>query len=253
MPAEAKQPERADMTELLAQFLANPFVTSLLIGLAATVAGLWLAACWWAYRDADRRTGGGVSPFIASAWIFLSTPVMLPLSVAVYTLLRPQEAAGDRRVRGLLASMDQSELDASACPRCASPIDPAWRRCPACAEWLGLQCDRCERWAPRDAEICPWCAWTPGEPTDVPTVIGTASHPFIPAFASARGAAGLAPARLSTDVAAAVATPAAARRLPAIRRSRPVVATRPGQQRTPGGRWTRERGSSGRTGGPVEA
>ncbi|MEO7663757.1 MAG: hypothetical protein ABIV26_01415, partial [Candidatus Limnocylindrales bacterium] len=220
------------MSDLIARFIANPFVTSLLLGLAATVAGLWLAACWWAYRDAARRTGGGVAPFLASAWIFLSTPLMLPMSVAAYTLLRPQEAAGDRRVRGLLGSLDAAELDDRVCPSCAAVVDPAWRRCPICAEWLGLQCDRCERWAPRDAELCPWCAWAPGERTDVPMVIGTATHPFAPALApmSAGNLAPRAPqvpasmAAMVRHVVPASGVAAVTRRQPQVQRARPATA-----------------------------
>ncbi|MBI2777765.1 MAG: hypothetical protein HYX57_10965 [Chloroflexi bacterium] len=249
------------MTELLARLLANPLVTSVMLGLGASLLGLWLAGCWWAYQDAGRRSGPGLAPFAAAAWIFLSTPALLPLSVAIYSLVRPQEAAGDRRVRGLLGSLDPRELDDPACPACARPVEQAWRRCPACATWLGLQCDRCDRWAPRDAEICPWCAWVPGEPTNALAAAAVGASPMSVPAASPAYPTVAADSTIPPMPVAAIATAApgtavvsgAARRGPAPRAPRSTTATRAAQHRTPGGRWSRIRGSAGRAEGPVEA
>lgn len=226
------------MTELIGEVLANPFVSTLLLGIAAAVVGLWLAASWWAYRDASRRVRGELPPYLAATWIFLSGPVLLPLSVAVYTLVRPQETAGDRRTRELLAGMDEHDADHLACPACGADVDPDWVRCPDCAAWTVRRCGRCDRPAPLDAGICPWCAWVPGEPTDVEP-----ARPFevdVPAAALARPPV-IARSRAPRPV--VIAMP----RTPA------VPARGAGRSRAPGVRRHRASGAMGRAGGPKDA
>lgn len=150
------------MSELIGRLISNPLVTALGVGFAAVVTSLWLASCWWAYRDAARRTESALGPYLAAAWVFLSTPVMLPASVLIYGLVRPQEALGDRRSHRLLQALERAAVDGPACPRCGAWTDESWVRCPACRGWLASACPQCRRPAPLDAEVCPWCAWAPG-------------------------------------------------------------------------------------------
>lgn len=225
------------MTELIGEVLANPFVSTLLVGIVAAVVGLWLAASWWAYRDAARRVRGELPPYLAATWILLSGPVLLPLSVAVYALVRPQETAADRRTRELLAGMGEGDDGQPACPACGADVEPDWVRCPACAAWTVRRCGRCDRPAPLDADICPWCAWVPGESTDVEP-----ARPFdvefdVPAAAVARPpvlARGRAPRPVVIAVPRAVLLPARAG----------------GRSRAPGVRRHRVSGAMGRAGGP---
>jgi hypothetical protein len=140
--------------------LADPAVSA--IGGAIAVAGvaLWVAAAWWAYCDATRRTGSVFAPLVAAGWIVVSTPLLMPLSLAVYALARPQQTAAQKRARRMAASLlDElgSPAEAQACPGCAAEVEPTWLRCPACTIWLAAPCVSCGGWSNRDLEACPWC------------------------------------------------------------------------------------------------
>ena len=80
------------MSELIAQTLANPAVGAAGTAVLMAVVALWLAAAWWAYADASRRTESTLAGYVAAGWIILSTPMLLPLSLAAYTFARPQVA-----------------------------------------------------------------------------------------------------------------------------------------------------------------
>jgi hypothetical protein len=148
------------------------------IGLAigATIGALWLAAAWWAYRDASRRAGSSFVGLLAAAWIVLSSPFLLPLALAVYGLARPQHTAAEHRSRRLIAEL-VNQLDATAaerCPTCALDIDSTWLRCPSCATWLAQPCANCGGWSERDLDVCPWCG---SEERDAPAVETQVTEP----------------------------------------------------------------------------
>jgi RNA polymerase subunit RPABC4/transcription elongation factor Spt4 len=106
---------------------------------------------------------------VAAGWIVLSSPLLLPLSLGVYTLARPQQTAAQGRARRLVAEL-VAQLDATApagCPGCNAAVDPTWLRCPACSTWLAQPCAHCGRWSERDLTICPWCG---SEDRDAPAV-----------------------------------------------------------------------------------
>lgn len=154
------------MSDLIAQTLANPLVGA--AGSAIVLAGvaLWLAAAWWAYADASRRTESSLAGYVAAGWIILSTPLLLPLSLAAYTFARPQVAAADERTKSLAAELGATSI-ATACAACAAPVDPAWLRCPSCTTWLSTPCAHCGGWSEAGLEVCPWCG---GESREQPFV-----------------------------------------------------------------------------------
>ena len=157
------------MTDIVAQALDNPIFATIGWAVAATVGALWVAASWWTYRDATWRTGSTFLGALASAWIVLSTPLLLPLSVGVYVLARPQHTAAEGRSRRLIAEL-VAQLDgegAAVCPSCATEVEVDWLRCPACATWLAVPCAHCGGWAEEGLEICPWCG---SEERDAPSV-----------------------------------------------------------------------------------
>jgi hypothetical protein len=157
------------MTDLLTDALSNPIIPAIGLAVGATVVALWLAAAWWAYRDAARRAGSPYVGLLASAWIVLSSPFLLPLSLAVYGMARPQHTAAEHRSRRLVAQLvDQLEAaDGERCPTCRMTIDAAWLRCPSCATWLAQPCSHCGGWSEPSLEICPWCG---SEGRDAPSV-----------------------------------------------------------------------------------
>src|SRR5215212_9023637 len=144
------------MTDLLAETLSNPAVAAIGTAISMAVVALWLAAAWWAYADAARRTESSLAGFVAAGWIILSTPVLLPLSLAAYAFARPQVPAADQRTRALAAELARMPAR-PACIVCSEPIDAAWIRCPSCTTWLSSPCAQCGRWSDGTLEICPWC------------------------------------------------------------------------------------------------
>jgi hypothetical protein len=144
------------MSDLIAQTLADPAVAGIGLAVGIALLALWAAAAWWAYADATRRTEHSLAGFVAAGWVILSTPLLLPLSLAVYAFARPQVAAGDRRVSTLVEELRATAPD-DRCATCAGEIDPSWLRCPTCAAWLASPCGGCGRWSDVALELCPWC------------------------------------------------------------------------------------------------
>lgn len=147
------------MNDVVAQALADPLIPTIGLAIAATIASLWLAAAWWAYRDATHRAGSYFVGFLAAAWIVVSSPFLLPFSLAVYGLARPLQTAAEQRSRRLVREL-AAQLDAAAetaCPRCRREVDPTWLRCPGCATWLAQPCSACGGWSEPNLDICPWC------------------------------------------------------------------------------------------------
>jgi RNA polymerase subunit RPABC4/transcription elongation factor Spt4 len=135
--------------------------------LAAGVVAAWVLAAAWAFRDMSHRTDSVLARYLAATWVLVSTPALLPFSVAVLTLVRPHEGAGERRLSSLLDAVRERAALRPACFACGVVLDERWVRCPTCSSWVGQQCEQCERWAPADAEICPWCAFAPGDETAI--------------------------------------------------------------------------------------
>ena len=93
------------MSDVIAKALDNPIIPAIGLALAATAGALWVAAAWWAYRDATHRAGSSFVGLLAAGWIVASSPLLLPLSLAVYTLARPQHTAAENRSRRLVAEL----------------------------------------------------------------------------------------------------------------------------------------------------
>jgi hypothetical protein len=147
------------VNEILDQFLSNPLVTTAATAAGVALVALWIAAAWWTYSDAARRTDSVLAALLASAWIIVSTPLLFPLALVIYALVRPQQSAAEHRTkriaRELVAVLD--ELAPPACLSCGNEVDPAWQRCPTCTTWLSLPCAACGTWSDRSLAVCPFC------------------------------------------------------------------------------------------------
>jgi len=147
------------VNDILDQILSNPIGPAIGTAIGAALVALWLAVAWWAYADASRRTGSIPAALLAAAWIIASTPLLVPLSLPIYTLVRPHDSAAERRTRRLAAEL-ADVLEQTAAPRCLGcgrDVDPAWQRCPSCAAWLALPCAACAAWSDRTLAVCPYC------------------------------------------------------------------------------------------------
>ena len=163
------------IADIFAEVLSNPLVSTGLTLLGIGLLALWLAAAWWAYQDAARRSESTLVAFLAAAWIIVSTPLMLPVALAVYAFARPQVTAADHRARFLARELG-AVVDGPACPGCEMSIESSWLRCPACAVWLAAPCPSCGVWSARDLEACPYC----GNEEHAAPVIERNAAPLLP-------------------------------------------------------------------------
>jgi RNA polymerase subunit RPABC4/transcription elongation factor Spt4 len=145
--------------ELFDQFLADPTVTAIGGAVGAALVALWLAAAWWAYTDATRRTDNTPAAMLAAAWIIVSTPLFVPFALAVYALARPQHSAAEHRTRRLAEELVDTleEIASAACRSCGTSVEDGWLRCPSCAGWLALPCRLCGSWSDGTLAVCPYC------------------------------------------------------------------------------------------------
>jgi RNA polymerase subunit RPABC4/transcription elongation factor Spt4 len=147
------------MPDILDQVLADPAVSANGGAIGVAVAALWIAAAWWAYTDAARRTDSPLAALVVVGWIVVSTPLLLPFSLAIYSLARPQQTAAEHRARHLAAELvdEIEQIDGAGCRACWALVDPAWLRCPTCSTWLAAPCAGCGSWSDRTLAVCPWC------------------------------------------------------------------------------------------------
>ena len=141
------------------QVLGDPTVTAIGGAIGAALVALWLAAAWWAYSDAARRTDNTPAAMLAAAWIVVSTPLFMPFALAAYALARPQHSAAEHRTRRLAADLVDAldEIASAGCSNCGGTVEEGWLRCPTCASWLSLPCSLCGKWSDRSLAVCPYC------------------------------------------------------------------------------------------------
>jgi hypothetical protein len=137
--------------------LSSPIVSGVLMAIGVSLVVLWLAGTWWAYLDISRRTTSELARFGAMGLVIVSTPLLLPLSLMVYSLVRPQTTIAERRALELASDLGPA-FAGQRCAACHEVVDPEWRRCPSCATWLASSCDSCSQWSEMAYEVCPWCA-----------------------------------------------------------------------------------------------
>jgi hypothetical protein len=146
------------MADVISRTLSDPAVSAIGTAILVAALALWLAAAWWAYSDASRRTDSTLAGLVVAGWIVVSTPLLLPFSLAIYALARPQQSAAEHRTRNLAAELvGLAETTAVSCPTCRAGVDAAWLRCPSCATWLAAPCANCGGWSEPSLGVCPWC------------------------------------------------------------------------------------------------
>jgi hypothetical protein len=127
-------------------------------GLVAYLAVLWLAAAAWTYRDMRRRLPNPVAPYVAALAIVLASPVLLPLSMFTYLVLRPRETLAELRERDLIERLEVINADLDlACPGCRRRVEEHWLLCPGCRTRLARQCRSCGRTMGLDWTLCGFC------------------------------------------------------------------------------------------------
>jgi RNA polymerase subunit RPABC4/transcription elongation factor Spt4 len=119
---------------------------------------LWLAASYWAFRDMQSRSDNPLAPYLAAAFVIVFTPILFPLAVFTYRIIRPQERIGEVYERNLAEEAMLAEIEAIPhCPSCDRRVDAAWIICPNCRTRLNRVCPNCTRLVGLDWSLCAWC------------------------------------------------------------------------------------------------
>jgi RNA polymerase subunit RPABC4/transcription elongation factor Spt4 len=151
--------------EAMGSFLEHPIIQAIGAGAFAYLILVWLACAFWALQDLRRRQRDSALPFVAAAAIVIASPVLFPLAVVVYRIVRPSETLAEARERELADRL--TELDAEtrlACPDCAMPVEDSWLACPTCRSRLAHACHACGRTMGLDWTVCAWCGNEFGRP-----------------------------------------------------------------------------------------
>ncbi len=119
---------------------------------------LWLAAAYWAFRDMQLRTENPIAPYLAAAFVIVFTPILFPLAVFAYRIVRPQERIGEIYERNLAEEAMLAEIEAIRhCPTCDRTVHADWIICPTCRTRLNRVCPNCSRLVGLDWSLCAWC------------------------------------------------------------------------------------------------
>jgi RNA polymerase subunit RPABC4/transcription elongation factor Spt4 len=119
---------------------------------------LWLAAAYWAFRDMQLRSENPIAPYFAAAFVIMFTPILFPLAVFVYRVIRPQERIGEIYERNLAEEAMLAEIEAIRhCPTCDRRVHDDWIICPTCRTRLNRVCPACSKLVGLDWSLCAWC------------------------------------------------------------------------------------------------
>ena len=119
---------------------------------------LWLAAAYWAFRDMQLRTENPVAPYFAAAFVIVFTPLLFPLAVFAYRIVRPQERIGEIFERNLAEEAMLAEIEQIGhCPSCDRRVHADWIICPTCRTRLNRVCPNCAKLVGLDWSLCAWC------------------------------------------------------------------------------------------------
>ncbi len=119
---------------------------------------LWIAAAYWAFRDMQGRSDNAIAPYLAATFVIAFTPILFPLAIFTYRIVRPHERIGDVYERNLAEEAMLAEIEAIPhCPSCDRRVDPAWIICPTCRTRLNRVCPNCSRLVGLDWSLCAWC------------------------------------------------------------------------------------------------
>jgi predicted RNA-binding Zn-ribbon protein involved in translation (DUF1610 family) len=144
--------------QTLAQMLGHPAVGVTMRLIALYVVVVWLASAWWVWRDARTRSTDVFVPYLAAGAVLLVTPLLFPLAVVIYRMVRPPLTVSAATSVELQMAMLEEEATHSECAACGALVDDEWVACPACGAELAVRCMSCGRPLELDWQICACCA-----------------------------------------------------------------------------------------------
>jgi hypothetical protein len=203
----------------IADVVGHPIVQMAVQGVLIYAVALWLAAAFWAFRDMRCRTVNPVAPYLAAGGVIMFSPLLFPLAVVAYRIVRPQETISEAWERHLAEEAMQAEVEATTCAGCGRHVDEEWLACPTCGTRLSRRCGECGKPVALDWALCAWCGREFGR--EIPQPIHSLDRPVAPPLMPQSPEPALAPApALSTALAPA---PALAPALETREETRPVA------------------------------
>jgi len=144
--------------DALNSFLTDSNVQFVGRGIAVYVVLLWLACAYWAYRDLRARTSNPIAPYLAAVVIVLFTPILFPLGILLYRLIRPGETVAESNERAIAEEAMLREIETQPhCAICDRRVASDWLVCPTCRNQLRRACPSCSRSVELDWSACAWC------------------------------------------------------------------------------------------------
>jgi hypothetical protein len=146
------------VAQTFAEMLGHPAVGIAIRLIALYLVIVWIASAWWVWRDARIRSTDAFMPYLAAGAVILVTPLLFPLAVLIYRMVRPPLTVAAATSVELQLAMLEEEATRSECATCGEMVDDEWVACPSCGTELSIRCDACGRPLELDWRICAWCA-----------------------------------------------------------------------------------------------
>jgi len=146
------------VAQTFGELLGHPAVGIAIRFLALYVVIVWIASAWWVWRDARIRSTDAFVPYLAAGVVILVTPLLFPLAVLIYRMVRPPLTVSAATSAELQMAMLEEEAAHSECATCGAMVDDEWVACPSCGTELAIRCVSCGRPLELDWRICAWCA-----------------------------------------------------------------------------------------------
>ena len=145
------------VAQTFGEMLGHPAVGIAIRLIALYLVIVWIASAWWVWRDARTRSTDVLVPYLAAGAIILVTPLLFPLAVVIYRMVRPPLTVSAATSAELQMAVLEEEATRSECATCGSIVDDEWVACPSCGAELAVRCTACGRPLELDWRICAWC------------------------------------------------------------------------------------------------
>ncbi len=146
------------VAQTFGEMLGHPAVGIAIRFIALYVVIVWIASAWWVWRDARTRSTDAFVPYLAAGAVILVTPLLFPLAVLIYRMVRPPLTVSAATSAELQMAMLEEEATHAECATCGALVDEEWVACPSCGTELAIRCVSCGRPLELDWRICAWCA-----------------------------------------------------------------------------------------------
>ena len=108
------------VAQTFGEMLGHPAVGTAIRLIALYVVIVWIASAWWVWRDARTRSTDVLVPYLAAGAVILVTPLLFPLAVVIYRMVRPPLTVSAATSVELQMAMLEEEATHSECAACGA-------------------------------------------------------------------------------------------------------------------------------------